>query len=214
MKPEKIPYLPPMKPEKIPYPPIKPEKVPYAPIKPETKYKVQKPKIPELPWLPRGDEKPQGGDAGQRTRLGIQKISQPIATGMQLLSGKGLFNIKYNVKTPSSLLATTGRVFTKSAPTHVSEQFTSNKMGLGKFKSSETSAMGKAFTKSTQNQAINKVIKPNVKVGTENVKSSESLVFGKTTIGANIGNMVNSMKVAARSPVKTKINLKRRGVHK
>ena len=178
MKPEKIPYLPPMKPEKIPYPPMKPEKVPYAPIKPETKYKVVKPKLPELLWLPKYDEKPYGGDAGQRTRLGLQKISQPIATGMQLLTGKGLFNIKYNVKTPLSMTKETGTMIKKTAPTQVLTQFTGRKMGLGNTKSQELPVRKKDISSNIGN-VVNGILKPAARLSIPNKTTLKRIVKKK-----------------------------------
>jgi hypothetical protein len=88
------------------------------------------------PVLPKGDEKPWGWDPLTRERLAMRKIQAPIATGMQLLTGKGLFNIKYNVGIPSKIAARAGVTATKTSPTQISSQFTGERMGLGTAKSS------------------------------------------------------------------------------
>jgi hypothetical protein len=54
---------------------------------------------------------------------------------MQLLTGKGLFNIKYDVKTPLSMATATGKTVKKNEPTQILNQFTGSRMGLGKTKS-------------------------------------------------------------------------------
>ena len=63
---------------------------------PSPSYVIPKIKIPlKLLGLPGG-----GGGGDERRigeRLGLRKIQAPIATGSQLLTGKGLFTIKYNL---------------------------------------------------------------------------------------------------------------------
>jgi len=68
-----------------------------------------------------------------------------------LLSGKGLFDIKYDVKTPWNVAQGTGKTFSQNAPTQISKQFTNANMDLGKFTNAPVTT-GKSFAKTTSSQ--------------------------------------------------------------
>jgi len=138
-------------------------------------------KVPKL-RLPDNRE-PWGYGSPERVRLGTRKIFQPIATGTQLLTGKGLFTIKYNVGSPSGVASGVGKTFRNNQPNQIVDQVTGDRMGLGK--------ISKQFTSPDQSQMLTS--------------------SGKSNIGSNLKNMLKGVsKPALRSALKKKSEVKRK----
>jgi hypothetical protein len=244
-KPEQV-YKQEFKPEQLYKQEFKPEQLFKQEFKPEQVYKqefkqtqvekqVEKEKLkeklkekeilkPKLPYLPKGDQKPWGFDPYSRERLGTRKIVQPIATGTQLLTGKGLFTIKYDVKTPWNVAKGTAKTFSQNAPAQVSKQFTNANMKISQFTNKPvatgtftTANLGLGIVgKKQAAPAIKKQAAPSVasrftsaNVGIGTFKPTENVV-GNSNFAANIGGMVKSMaKPASRKSIKKMVGLKR-----
>jgi hypothetical protein len=150
-----------------------------AQVQAKVQAKAQVEKLIELervkpkPFLlpPMGKREPWGGDPFPRERLGARRIFQPIATGMQLLTGKGLFDIKYSVKTPWKVATGTGKTINKNSPSQISSQLTGKRMGLGVTKSprptvGEETVVGKnvgKMLKGIANPALRIAVKKKIK---------------------------------------------------